>query len=729
MNIKKIAILVCIISIISLWFILELDQVFTLEYAQSQQSLLSEYIQNNLYQASFIYFISYILITAFSLPGAAIATLLGAGLFGFSGSLLLISFASSIGASCAFLLSRYLFREWVEKKFGYQLEAFHQGIEKDGDAYLLSLRLLPLFPFFLINILMGLTRYSLLRFYVVSQIGMLPGTIIYINAGTQLSQINTLNDILSFNIIASLTLLGLFPLIMRNIMSIFKNYKRYSKWTKPTHFDRNLIAIGAGSGGLVTAYISAAVNAKVTLIEKHKMGGDCLNTGCVPSKALLRSAKAIHEIKKASQLGIQIGHQEVDFAQVMARVQQVIAQVEPHDSIERYTDLGVECIQGNAKILSPWSVEVNGEVLTTRNIVISTGARPFVPPIEGLDQVDYLTSDNIWTLQTQPKKLVIMGGGPIGCELAQAFALLGSNVTLIEKADQLLGREDPEVGQFIYEALEKSGVKVLLSTSVSQFTDSNKLKMNFADGIEVSMEFDQIMIALGRKANITGFGLEELDIEFTSDGRIQVDPYLRTNYPNIFAVGDVTGPYQLTHAAGHQAWYAAVNALFGDFKKFKVNYSALPAVTYTIPEVARVGINEIEAKQQKIDYEVTHYGIDDLDRAIADSEAYGFIKVITPKGKDKILGATIVGHHGGELLSEFTLAMRYGLGLNKILSTIHPYPTFSEANKYAAGVWKKAHAPKRILEWLKCFHAWKRKENKANIEDTKKTNQTDIKNE
>ncbi len=713
MNIKKVAILISLFTTITLFFVFELDQYVTLEFAKSQHQLLNEYINDNFYQASLLFFTSYILITALSLPGAAIASLLGAALFGFSWSLLLVSFASTLGASCAFLLSRYLFKDWVENTFPQHINAFNQGIKKEGGYYLFSLRLLPIFPFFLINILMGLTQFSLARFYIISQIGMLPGTMIYLNAGTQFAQINTINDILSFKILASLTLLGIFPLLIKRIITMFNHYKYYKKWTKPTHFDRNLIAIGAGSGGLVTAYIAAAVNAKVTLIEKNQMGGDCLNTGCVPSKALLRSAKAMKEIKKAEELGIAVEDTEVNFNKVMQRIQQVIKDIAPHDSIERYTELGVECIQGEANIISPWEVEVNGKRLTTRNIVISTGASPLIPQIEGIEKVNYLTSDTIWNLKNQPKNMVILGGGPIGCELAQAFSLLGSKVTLVEMTPQLLIREDDEVGEFIKKELENSGVTVLTNSKATEFLNETSLKVVKENGQEDTLEFDSLLFALGRVPNTQGFGLETLEIPLTPEGRIKVDAYLKTKYPNIYAVGDVTGPYQLTHAAGHQGWHAAVNALFGRYKKFKISYEALPAVTYTLPEVARVGLNEKEAKAQQINYEITYYGIDDLDRAIADSEAKGFIKVLTPKGKDKILGATIVGQHAGEMLAEFTLAIRHGLGLNKILATIHPYPTFGEANKYVAGVWKKNNAPKKVLKWLKCFHAIQRKKASA----------------
>ncbi|MFD2176829.1 FAD-dependent oxidoreductase [Veronia pacifica] len=711
MNTKKLAILGIIVAIVAIWFGFDLHTHFTLENAKQQQAALNEVIEQNWLTASLIYFFAYITITALSLPGAAITTLLGAALFGFWWSLLLVSFASTIGATIAFLVSRFMLRDWVTDKFGSKLDSINKGIEKDGAFYLLTLRLIPVFPFFLINLLMGLTPLKTSRFYLISQLGMLPGTMVYLNAGTQLAQIDSLAGIISPGILISLVLLGIFPLIAKFAIDTVNRRRIYSRWKKPASFDRNVIAIGAGAGGLVTTYIGAAVKAKVTIIEKHLMGGDCLNTGCVPSKALIRSGHALKEIQRANEFGIKIdGKPEVDFPEVMSRIKNVIAKIEPHDSVERYTSLGAECLIGEAKILSPWEVEINGKVLTTKNIVIATGARPLVPGIPGLKDVNYLTSDTIWSLDALPPRLLVMGGGPIGCELAQSFARLGSEVTLVEMADQLLIREDADVAELVYKGLIEDGVNVLLGHKATEFSHDNGQQIATLDhnGQTINIEFDAVMVALGRAANVTGFGLEELGVELTERKTVKVNEYLETTYPNIFAVGDVCGPFQLTHAAGHQGWYAAVNALFGTFKKFKADYSVMPAATYTAPEVARVGINEKEAKAQGIDYEVALYGIDDLDRAIADGEDHGFIKVLTPKGKDKILGATIVGSHAGDLLAEFTLAMRHGLGLNKILGTVHPYPTMSEATKYTAGIWKQKNAPKRLLEWVEKYHTWQR---------------------
>ena len=473
-----------------------------------------------------------------------------------------------------------------------------------------------------------------------------------------------------------------------------------------TKYDYNIIVIGGGSAGLVSSYIASAVKAKVALVEKHKMGGDCLNTGCVPSKALLRSAKMISYAERAKEFGFKKTTVEFDFKDVMQRVQNVIKIIEPHDSRKRYTGLGVECIEGEAKITSPHNVEVNGKTLTARSIIIATGARPLVPDIPGLNQIDYLTSDNVWGLKALPKKLLVLGGGPIGAEMAQAFSRLGAEVTLVEMAPQILIREDEEVIEQVTKTFIKEGIKVLTNHKAKEFKHNMLICKNKSKN--VSIPFDKVIIALGRKANIEGFGLEELGVKIHDTKTIEANSFLQTNIPSIYVCGDVTGPYQFTHTAAHQAWYACVNALFSPFKKFKVDYTVIPWATFTDPEVARVGVNEKDANIQNILYEVTTYDIDDLDRAIADSEAHGFIKVLTVPNKDKILGVTIVGRHAGDLIAEYILAMKHGLGMNKILGTIHIYPTLSEVNKYVAGNWKKGHLPIFAIKILEKFHKWRR---------------------
>ena len=706
----KLIILVVIAVLIAGFFIFDLGQYLTLGYLKSQQQVFNDYYQHNRFSTLLIYFVIYILVTALSLPGAAVMTLAGGALFGLWTAVIVVSFASSIGATLAFLVSRFLLRDWVQGKFGDKLQAINDGIEKEGAFYLFSLRLVPLFPFFVINLVMGLTPLKASLYYIVSQVGMLAGTFVFVNAGTQLGQLESAGGILSPGLLISFALLGIFPLVAKRILAVFQARKIFAGHQKPQKFDYNLVVLGAGSGGLVSSYIAAAVKAKVALIEKHKMGGDCLNTGCVPSKALLRSAKMLSYAKRAKEFGFESTEVDFDFAKVMERVQQKIAQIEPHDSIERFTGLGVEVIEGEAKITSPWTVEVNGETLTTQSIIIATGARPFVPPIKGLEQIDYLTSDNLWALRELPEKLVVLGGGPIGSEMTQAFARLGSQVTQVEMGSRIVGREDPEVGDYIEQKFKEEGVQVLTEHQAQEVRVDADHKYLICEhqGEKIEIEFDQLLIAVGRKANVTGFGLEELGVEIAPRGTIVSDPFLRTNFPNILCAGDVTGPYQFTHTAAHQAWYAAVNALFGHFKSFKVDYRVIPWCTFTDAEVARVGLNETEAKEQNIPFEVTRYDIDDLDRAIADSEDHGWVKVLTKPGSDKILGVTIVGTHAGDLLAEYVLAMKYKLGLNKILGTIHTYPTLAEMNKFAAGEWKRAHAPEKLLSWIEKYHTWRR---------------------
>ena len=714
---KKLATLLLLAVVLVPFFAFDLHQYLSLEGMRSSLGEFESARQASPLMVALIFGFSYVLVTAFSLPGAAVMTLASGALFGLVWGTVIASFASSIGALLAFSASRYLFKDMVQTRFGSHLHAINEGIAREGAFYLFTLRLVPLFPFFLINLLMGLTPIKAKTFYLVSQIGMLAGTIVYVNAGTQLAQLESLSGIMSPNLLFSFVLLGIFPFIAKRITSQIQQKRVYSRWQKPSKFDRNLVVIGAGAAGLVTSYIAAAVKAKVTLIEAHKMGGDCLNYGCVPSKALIKSAKVAHDMRHGDKYGLTVHEPNFSFKAVMARVHAVIRAVEPHDSVERYTELGVEILQGYAKVIDPWTVEVklhSGEVqrITTRSIVIAAGARPFVPPLAGIEEVGYVTSDTLWDefaqLDASPKRMVVLGGGPIGCELAQSFARLGSKVTQIEMAPRIMIREDVEVSELVRVALEKDGVTVLTGHKALRCEKHGERKFIIVEhnGQEIRIEFDSLLCAVGRVARLSGYGLEELGIP--TQRNVITNDYLETLYPNIYAAGDVAGPYQFTHTAAHQAWYAAVNALFGYFKKFKVDYRVVPWATFTDPEVARVGLNEQEAKEKGIPYELTHYGIDDLDRAIADSAAYGFIKVLTEPNKDRILGVTIVGVHAGDLLAEYVLAMKHGLGLNKILGTIHTYPTLAEANKYAAGEWKRAHAPQKVLSWLARYHTWKR---------------------
>ncbi|HZP86536.1 MAG TPA: FAD-dependent oxidoreductase [Burkholderiales bacterium] len=710
----RLLLLIALVALIAAFFAFDFGRYFTLAYFKSQQAAFDAFYRAHPLQTAAVFFLAYVAVAALSLPGAALLTLVAGAIFGLLWGTLIVSFASTIGATLAFLASRFLFREAIQQRFGDRLRAINEGVEREGSFYLFTLRLVPLFPFFVVNLLMGLTPIAVRAFYWVSQVGMLPGTIVYVNAGRQLARIDSLQGILSATLLLSFALLGVFPLIAKRVVDVFKARKVYAGWPRPRRFDRNVVVIGAGSAGLVAAYIAAAVKAKVTLIEKHKMGGDCLNTGCVPSKALLRTAKLAEQMRQAQHWALPSVQPEIDFAAVMTRIRAVIRAIAPHDSVERYTALGVECICGEATILSPWSVAVRTaegvRTLTTRNIVIATGGQPAVPPISGLKEIGYLTSDTIWDLTTLPRRLLVLGGGPIGCELAQGFARLGARVTVVEMLPRLLMREDPEISALVLQRFRSEGMQVLLEHKAQAFERAGEDKVLIAEhaGKAVRIAFDEVLVAVGRVATTSGYGLEQLGIPLTKQRTLEVNEFMATRFPNIFACGDVAGPYQFTHTAAHTAWYASVNALFGRFRKFRADFSVIPWATFTEPEVARVGLNEIEAKEKGVAYEVATYGIDDLDRAIADGEAYGLVKVLTVPGKDKILGATIVGEHAADLLIEYITAMKHGIGLNKILGTIHIYPTLAEANKYAAGAWKRAHAPQRLLRWVERYHAWMR---------------------
>ncbi|AMO71007.1 FAD-dependent oxidoreductase [Sphingorhabdus sp. M41] len=714
---KKLLILVLFAIAVASFFYFDLGSQLTLANLKEQQAAFDEQYRAAPYLVIAIFFLVYVVTTATSLPGALILTLAAGALFGVVTGTIIVSFASSIGATIAFLSSRYLFRDAVKSRFGDRLKAIDKGVEKDGPFYLLTLRLVPVFPFFLINLLMGLTAIKARTFYIVSQIGMLLGTLVYVNAGTQLANIDEVSDIGSPGLLLSFAALGVTPWIGKWIVGLIKRRKVYARWTRPKKYDRNMVVIGAGAAGLVSSYIAATVKAKVTLVETSKMGGDCLNYGCVPSKALIKSAKVAEQMRNGSDYGLNKVEPTYSFKAVMQRIHGIIATIEPHDSVERYTGLGVDVVKGYATIVDPWTVEIrreDGETqrLTTRSIIIATGGRPFVPDLPGLDEVGYVTSDTLWDEFAQmddiPRRMIILGGGPIGCELSQAFARLGAEVVQVERADRLLAREDDDVAALALSAQQGSGVEVLTGHDAvrCEMVDGEKRLILAAAGEEKSIAFDALVVAVGRSARLSGFGLEELGIE--TDKTVVTDDYLATLYPNIFAAGDVAGPYQFTHVASHQAWYASVNALFGQFRKFKADYRVIPWTTFIDPEIARVGLNEQDAKAQGIAYEVATYQMHELDRAIADSATQGFVKVLTPPGKDKILGVTIVGDHAGELLAEYVLAMKYNLGLNKIMGTIHTYPTMAEANKYAAGEWKRAHAPEGLLRWVERYHNWMR---------------------
>ena len=711
MKFSRIALLVAVVALIAAFFVFDLGRYLSLEFFATQRQAILDYEAANPVLAAVAFFVVYVVVTGLSLPGAALLTLVAGAVFGFWEGLVLVSFASPVGATCAFVIARYLLRDMVRARFARQLAAIDRGLEKDGKSYLFALRLVPVFPFFAVNLAMSVTPIKTWTFYWVSQVGMLGGTAVYVNAGVQLGQIDSVAGILSWQLIAAFVLLAMFPPLAKRLLAAFKARRVLRRFKKPKRFDANLVVIGAGSGGLVAALIAATVKAKVTLVERHRMGGDCLNTGCVPSKSLLRSAKMLSYAARAKEFGFRSASVEFDFATVMERVQGIIDTIAPNDSVERYTGLGVDCIMGDAKIVSPYQVRVGDTEIATRNIVLATGGRPFVPPIPGLEQAGYVTSDTVWELRELPRRLVVLGGGPIGCELAQGFARFGTEVTQVERNPHLLMREDQDVIDLLQAQFAAEGIRVLTNHAAERVEtrDGEKqLVCKTPDGAELAIPFDLILVAVGRAPNTAGLGLEEIGVTLGERGTVEVDEYLRTSVPTIYACGDVAGPYQFTHTASHQAWYAAVNPLFGPFKRFKADYSVIPWTTFTDPEVARVGLNEQEAERQGVAFEVTRFDLDDLDRALADGEGRGFVKVLTPPGKDKILGVTLVGHHAGDLMAEFVVAMKWGLGLKKLMGTIHIYPTLAEANKFAASTWRKNHAPEGLLEWVGKFHSLRR---------------------
>ena len=690
---------------IAAFFLLDLQQYFRLEVLREQRDNLLAFTEANLALMLAAYMGVYILMAALSVPGAAVMTLAGGALFGVVTGTIAVSFASTIGATLVFLAARFLFHDTVQRRFGKRMAVINRGVEKDGAFYLLALRLVPIFPFWVINLVMALTPIRTWTYFWVSQLGMLPATIVYVNAGTQLARVDSVGDVLSPQLIGAFALLGLLPLLLRWILRFLERRRVYRGYRKPKRFDYNLVVIGAGAAGLVSSYIGATVRARVALIEKNRMGGDCLNTGCVPSKTLIQTARIMADARDSKRYGIRHMEAELDFGEVMTNLRRAVTRIEPHDSVERYEAMGVDVIEDEARLVSPWEVEVGGRRISARAIVLATGAEPFIPAIDGLEQIDYLTSETLWSLDELPERLVIMGGGPIGCELAQAFARLGSKVTLVEQAERLLPREDREASGLLEEHLIAEGVNVATGTRASRAErDGKRGRLVCAtEGGERVFEFDQLLVAVGRKPRTAGYGLEDLGVELTAHGSIDTDDFQRTSFPNIYVCGDAAGPYQFTHVAAHQAWSAAVNALVSPWWSFRTDYRVIPMVTFTDPEVARVGLNEQEAQMKEVDYELTTYGLEELDRAIADGANYGQVRILTEPGRDRILGATIIARHAGEMLPELVLAMKHNLGLNKLLGTIHAYPTWNEANKYEAGEWKKANKPERILHWAERY--------------------------
>lgn len=690
---------------IILFFALDGDDYLTLELIRTQLANFQALFDDSLLKMAGGFFLLYVAAASLSIPGTALLPLVSGALFGLGWGLLIASFASAIGASLAFLLARTLLRGFVERRFRKPLRTINRGLERDGSFYLFSLRLVPVFPFFIVNLAMGLTRLKLRTFYLVSQVGMLPSVAVYTIAGEQLSELESLADILSLEMLFSLILLGLLPLLGKRISNVARSRRERWEHRRPRAFDYDIVVIGAGCAGLTASHIASAMEARVALVDKHDMGGADVNTGSVPSKALTRAARAAQDMRAAARFGVHGNEPRIDFAEVMAYVRDAIRAAQSH------VDPGIDVIEGAAHLESPWVVRVGERRLAARHIVIATGARPKIPDLPGLECIDVLTSENLWSLEMLPERLVILGGDSIGCELGQSFARLGSRVTLIESGPRLLAREDAEVGELLRHQLASEGIDIRTHTwaiGVESDDQGNHALVAEFDGKRDVLPFDRLLVDVGRQANVSGLGLEELGIETTDEGALEVNELLQSRYTNIWACGEVCGPYPLAHVGAYQARHATINALFGEFRTFATDYHIMPVVTYVQPEIARVGLNEQEAQTQGIDYEVTRYAMTESDRALAEDATAGFVKVLTVPGRDRILGATLVGENAGEYLAEFTLAMKRGIRLGKLLDTLHPHPTFSEANRAVAAAWKRAHRHERTLRWLRRYFAWRR---------------------
>ena len=725
---------------------------FSLARLQMQYHDLQAWYVQSPWTARALFFGLYLILASAAVPGIVVLTLAGGAIFGFAWGLVLVSFASTLGATLTLVTVRHVLPQTIASAMGPRVQALlrnvTKGLEREGVFFLLSLRLIPLIPFGLINVVMAFTRMPIGRFYLVSQLGMLPTTILYLQAAAQLAALHAASDVLAPELMLVLLGLGLaiavLPFIAKRVLHWIALRKKLSAWKRPRRFDYNLIVIGGGAAGLVSAYVAAHAQTRVALIEAAEMGGDCLNRGCVPSKALIQSARVAHQLHQAAQFGLQAGPLNVDLAAVMHRLRAVIAAIAPHDSVQRYQGLGVDVFQAQAYILDPWTVELRrpGQEalrMTARRMVLATGAKPHVPDIPGLSTSGFVTSDTLWDALAQrselPRRIAILGGGPVGCELAQAFARLGSQVSLIESGSALLGREDADVSALVQQALERDGVRVftqhravrcesaelpqqqgllvLCENAPKRPADIGASTVLGSSGVqagEFAVPFDLLICATGRDARLAGFGLENLGL--ATGQALQTNEFMQTEVPTLFAAGDVAGPYQSTHAAAHQAWYASVNALLDGWWALPARYGALPSTVYVAPEVARVGLNEKQAKARGVPYEVNLFSFADLDRALCDAPAgempAGFVKVLTPPGRDRLLGVTIVGDQAAELLAPYVLAMRHRLGLKAMLSTIHSYPTLSESARQVAGQWQRAHLPQWPLRWLRRWLTWRR---------------------
>lgn len=651
--------------------------------------------------AAGLFALAYVAVTALSLPLALWLTLAGGALFGHGIGIPLVALSATAGATLAFLAARHLLRDAVTRRFADRMAAIDRGVARDGWRYLLSLRLVPAIPFFAVNLAMGLTAMPLRSYVVATFVGMLPATAIYVNAGVALGRLRSPSDILTLPAAGSLVLLAALPWVARIGAGVLHRSRPAGRWTRPRRFDRNLIVIGAGAAGLVASLTAATARARVTLVEAGRMGGECLNTGCVPSKALLASARAAEAQRRGPRFGLAPAPVVVDFPAVMRRVAGVIAAIAPHDSAERYRSLGAEVLAGRARLVDPWTVEIalaaGGTTRrSARHIVIATGSAPVVPAIEGLTTTPHVTTDTLWDRLAQmdaaPARMAILGGGAVGVELGQALQRLGSAVTLIEAGPRLLPREDPEAVALVTGRLEAEGVRILTETralSAAPEGDGARIELAGPAGRE-SLRCDLLLVATGRRPRLDGIGLDDLGLDPADPGA----------WPeSLILAGDADGGPQLTHRAGASGWATAMRALAAPFWRPAVPEDGVARVVFTDPELASCGLSEAEARARGLAVETTRFDLGTLDRALADGDGdgEGIVKVLTRAGSDRILGTTIVGPHASDLAGLVVLAMRRRIGLGALQSVPFAYPTYPEALGRTGGQWRLQRLSPRLL--------------------------------
>ncbi len=689
---------------------------------------------------------AYAVLTVAMIPGSALT--IGSGLiFGFWKGFAVVTVGANLGALGAFLLARTLFRERAEALARGQktFRAVDSAIAREGFRIVLLLRLSPVFPFTVLNVLLGVTGISAASYVLANLIGMLPGTLMFVYlgtlgeaaAGTQSLGQTVLRIVgLAATVVVTVVITriarralkaasldgGANPGVAPEAAPVGAGAKtipgdaydqallasvKPTAHVNPIPQDRyNLVVIGAGTAGLVTAAGGAGLGAKVALIEKHMFGGDCLNVGCVPSKGIIRAGRAAAAVREAGAFGIRLaGEPRIDFAATMERMRRLRAGIAPHDSVKRFSELGIDVYLGEGRFTGPDEIEVGGNKLRFQAAVIATGARATFPRIPGIEEVEPLTNENVFTLTELPRSLILLGAGAIGCEMAQTFRRLGSEVTIVIRGNRIMTREDPDAALIVQRKFEQEGIRVLTGSAIkrAEKRGGKKVIVIERDGSEESVEADQILIGMGRAPNVEGLGLSAAGIAYGTEG-VTVDANMRTTNPRVFAAGDICSRLKFTHAADAQARIVLRNALF--FGRARATDLVIPWCTYTDPEIAHVGCYEKEARDRGLAVTTFTVPLEDVDRAILDGETEGFGRIHLKSGTDRILGATVVASHAGDMIGELTMAIQNGLGAGKLASVIHPYPTQGEVvrklgdaymrTKLTPGV-KRIMA--RILRW------------------------------